>query len=280
MLSLPLFQLGDTQTTLGSLLLVALVVVGTILLGRIVRQALQRRFTKAYGDAEDHSVYGFIAQLLVWFIGFEIALHLLGLDLSSILAAGGFLAIGAGFAAKNIIENFLSGGILKLERTIRPGDIIIVDGQWLVIDRIGVRATYAETYEGEQIVIPNTTIAQAKVVNLTRQDRMFRLDFNVGVAYESDLELVRKTLEETIEKLDWKSKGQSSWVRLTEFGESSVKYRIVVWIDDVDEYSVRKQDLLEAVWWALKANDITIAYPQMDVHLDRQPADSVPQPEP
>ena len=267
-----LFTIGDTQTTLGSLLMVAAIVVATLLGGRWVYRLVRNRSVREHGtDEEGSRVYGMVAQVLIWFIGLDLALHLLGIHLKSILAASGFLAVGVGFAAKNIIENFLSGLILLWDKTIRSGDVLIVAGKWRVIKRVRFRVTEATTFEGEDVLVPNSLITQSTVENLTRTDRNYRIDFQVGVSYESDLAVVKKTLEEIVDKLEWKleEKNKRSWVSLVEFGDSSVNYRIAVWIDDVYDCISRKADLMEAIWWAFKEKDITIAYPQMNVHVDR-----------
>jgi small-conductance mechanosensitive channel len=264
-----LFSIGDEQTTVGSLLAVVAVIFVTALTARIVRKALHAMFTGPGKDDHDSARgYGVLAQLLIWLVGIEIALHLLGLQLTTLFAASGFLALGAGFAVKNIVQNFLSGGILRAEKTIEPGDLIIANDKWLYIKRIGMRTVVALTYEGEEVLIPNSTIADSMVTNLTRHNRLHRIEMTVGVAYDSDLALVRKTLEETADKLEWRSTAKNPSVFLEQFGDSNVNYAIAVWIDDANDSRGRNSDLHEATWWALKDNGITIAYPQLDVHLD------------
>jgi small-conductance mechanosensitive channel len=146
---------------------------------------------------------------------------------------------------------------------------MVINDKWMYIQRIGLRTVKAKTYDGEDILIPNTLIAQSMVQNLTRDNREHRIEIGVGVAYESDLKLVRTTLEQTLESLAWRSQSHPPKVYLSEFGDSSVNYNIGVWIDNANESRGRKSDLHEAIWWALKDADITIAYPQMNVHLDQ-----------
>jgi len=127
-LAMPMFTIGDTQSTLGTLLATAIVVIATLFIGRLAKKAVQRLLNRfSENESGTVRVSGIVVQLIIWIIGFEIALHLLGIQLTSLFAAGGFLAIGAGFAVKNIAENFISGGILRTEKTIRPGDLIIVN---------------------------------------------------------------------------------------------------------------------------------------------------------
>jgi potassium efflux system protein len=196
-------------------------------------------------------------------------LQILGIELTTLFAAGGFLAIGAGFAAKNIVENLFSGSILRAEKIIRHGDLIIANDKWLIVHKIGPRTVIANTFDGVEVMVPNSVLAQSTVQNLTRNNRLYRISLKVGVAYESDLALVRKTLEETLDKLEWRSQANNPFVWLSEFGDSSVIYKVYVWIDDAMCTGEKRSDLHEAVWWALKDADITIALPQLDVNLDK-----------
>lgn len=262
MLSWPLFSIGDTQTTLGSLLAVIAVVIATVYLGRLARKIMQRHVEKLHvQDGEVSSAYGIVPQLIVWIIGFEIALHLLGIQLTTLFAAGGFFAIGIGFAAKSIFENFLSGEILRLERTIKPGDVVIEhqNNKWLVIESIGLRATKAKTYDGEEVLVPNSTVAQSMVENLTRSDRLYRLEIRVGVGRELDQETIREALEKTVDGLEWRSTAEAPSIYMDEIGDSSVQYGIVVWIDDIADARKRRSDLHRAIWRILQDNSINIA---------------------
>ena len=128
MLAMPLFSIGNVQTTLGSLLVVIAVIFLTLLLGRLARNALQKVLQRVDEQGSDAARgYGLVAQIIVWVVGFELALHLLGIHLTALFAASGLFALGAGFAIKNIVENFLSGGIIRLEKTFQVDDLIVVN---------------------------------------------------------------------------------------------------------------------------------------------------------
>ncbi len=271
-----LFQIGSTQVTVGLMLTVIGVAAATLVFGRLACWATERYFEKGRGgDAEGSRAYGIAAKLLIWFLGLELVLLVLNIRLTSILAAGGIIALAVGFASKNLMENLLSGSILRLEKTIKPGDLIIVDDQWLVVQRVALRCLWTKSFDGVWVSIPNSLVAQSRIANLTRGDRHFRIKVEVGVAYTSDLAEVRAALEETVAKLDWGSKSKDPVVYLREFGESSVNYGVYVWIDDAGATLPRRSDLHEAVWWALKNRNITIAYPQLDIHMDREVIDAV-----
>ncbi len=275
MLGWQLFNIGDTQTTVSLLLAVVAVVLATMLLARLAGKATTRFFQRLTPkDDKAANTYGIVVKLLVWVIGFEIALHLLGIRLTALFAAGGILALGAGLAAKDVVENFLSGIMIRVERAVQPGDLIIVDGRWLIIRHIGARTIEANTYDGQEVLIPNSMVAQSMISNLTRGNRLHRIQVNVGVAYESDLELVRKTLENMTEKLEWRSTAMKPELYLEEFGSSSVNYSVDVWIDDANDSRSRSSDLHEAVWWSLKEAGIVIAFPQLDLHVVPDVAES------
>ena len=248
MLSWPMFSVGDTVTTLGSLLVVLAVIAATLMLASIARKNVQYLVEKLHHEnASTSRIYGVITQLIIWVIGLELALHLLGIRLTTLFAATGFFAVAAGFAAKNIVENVFSGSILRLERIIQPGDLVEFDGRSLVVKKVGLRILTARTPDGEEVLIPNSLVAQSVVQNLTRGDRLIRIQIQVGVAYESDLAVVRKTLEETVDKIPWRSTTNSPAVYLREFGNSSINYDIDVWLDDVNGSQIGRASCRERV---------------------------------
>jgi small-conductance mechanosensitive channel len=135
---------------------------------------------------------------------------------------------------------------------------------------MGIRATIARTLDEEDIIIPNSQLVSSAVKNYTFQDSIYRLRAMVGVTYSSDIALVRKVLESTAQKLSWRSRSPAPRVQLREFGDSSVNFEVSVWIDHPWSMQQRRNELNEAVWWALKEANITIAFPQLDVHFDPQ----------
>ena len=241
--------------------------------GRLLRRLLSR------WSVEDPTAVIVLTRLGQFFIalaGVELILQHFGIDLNTLLAAGGFVAVGIGLAARVFVENMLAGIQLRLDRTIERGDIIIVKGRWLKVRHIGFRATTADSYEDEEVLIPNTELTKSIVSNLTRHGTLYRIRSDVGVAYESDLDVVREALEGCIEGLDFRSDRRPSFVTLDEFGHSSVNYSVRVWIDDADDALRLRSELKEAIWRALRDAGITIAFPQLDVHV--KAPDDAPEP--
>jgi small-conductance mechanosensitive channel len=248
----PIFTIGSTQTTVGRALVVVAVLLISFWLALLVRRITLRHFEKHdAGDEVAAKTTARIIAAVVLLIGLEIALHLLGLRLTTLFAAGGLFALGAGLAVKNVVENFLSGVILRVDRTIRPGDVIEVRDRWLRIDRLGVRNTFGTTAKGEEVMIPNATVAQSIVTSLTHQNRLYRLETSINVSYSADLAEVRKVLEDTVANLEWRSHERPPTVFLAEFTRFNVIYDVLVWIDEVVTADQRKSDLNEALWQSL-----------------------------
>lgn len=272
LLQTTLFTIGGTATSVGRLL-VALALVLVALGAASATRRLSYRHLVGREDEDDIAAQTLakVAGLVVFLLGLDVALHIIGVRPTALFAAGGLFALGAGLAVKDITQSVLSGVMLHLEQTIRPGDVVIVNDRWVRVSRIGARSTSGTTRDGQEVLIPNATLAQSVVTNLTRHDRQGRIDCAVGVSYSSDLDLVRQTLENAVSGLEWTSETRESMVYLKEFGDSSVNYLVTVWIDDVARSSARTSDLNEVVWRSLRRAGIEIAFPQLDVHLHRPP---------
>jgi len=213
--------------------------------------------------------YKNMALFIVFIPGILIALHVLGLNLSSAFTTGGLFALALAFAMKNIAENFVSGLMIRFERMIKPGDVLETDGAMIRVRKIGLRATTARSKDEKDLLIPNSQLVQERVANFTYWDSVCRVWTFVGVSYASDLNTVREVLEGVCGNMDGKSDQHAPEVLLTEFGDSAVNYKISLWIEDPWEKGLIKSQLNEAIWWGLKNAGIEMAFPQLDVHFDK-----------
>ena len=220
-----------------------------------------------------------VTQRLIHYVvmafGLGLALDNLGVDLGALFAAGAVLAVGIGFAMQNIAQNFVSGVILLVERSIKPGDVLEVEGRVVQVEKMGIRSTVARTRDEEEIIIPNSTLVQNSVKNYTLRDSLYRLRASVGVEYGSDMRLVMQVLQGAAEGLDWRFANKDPVVHLVEFGDSSVNFEVSVWITDPWVAPGRRSLLHQAIWWALKDAGVVIAFPQLDVHFDPPVEESI-----
>lgn len=270
-LNYQLFTLAGASVTPGTLV-TALVILGvTIVVSRFMQRGMVRLLGQR-GTITDQGTLAAIRRLIhyiVLLVGFGVALDTVGIDLAALFAAGAFFAIALGFAMQNIAQSFVSGVILLLERSITPGDVLEVNGTVVRVTELRIRATHARTRDDEELIIPNSELVQSTVKNYTLRDSLYRVRTTVGVHYGSDLEAVFEALRNVAKQLPWRRADKEPRILLIGFGNSSVDFEVSVWIDDPWFARVSLSQLNEAVWWALKKANITIAYPQMDVHLDQ-----------
>ena len=264
-----LFTIGDTPITLGRIIAAVFILALAWVLSFVVRRGLMRGM-RARGITGEGTlaVTNRLIHYAVVIVGFGLALKAVGVDISTLFAAGAVFALGLSFAMQNIAQNFVSGLILLLERSIKPGDVLEVEGRIVKVREMGIRATYAKTLDDEVIIVPNSTIVQSTVKSFTLRDSQYRLRTKIGVSYDSDMALVRRTLESTAAAFPARVQSQEPLVMLLEIGESSVVWEVSVWIDDPWRMRRMRSALQEAIWSAFRANRIAIAYPQLDVHLD------------
>jgi small-conductance mechanosensitive channel len=270
-LGVQLFAVRTTEVTVGSLIIFLLVVLATYMLARLSRRGIQRFFEKKELRAQANSeILQRITQYLVMLAGIVAGLQVIGIDLSTLFAAGAIFAVGFGFAMQNITQNFVSGVILLVERTIKQSDVLEIEGQVVKVVKMGIRSTVVRTRNEEEIIVPNSILVQGMVKNYTLSDASFLVSATVGVTYGSDMAKVREVLEETAKRIPWRDQSEEPRVLMSEFADSSVVFKVFVWSNEPWIARRLVSELNEAIWWALKEAGIVIAFPQLDVHFDPQ----------
>jgi small-conductance mechanosensitive channel len=265
----PLFTLQGRAITLMDVLTFTALVLATLFLSGLLRRGVERTLhARGVEDPGTHAMARKLIHFTVLVVGLGTAVTNLGFNLSAAFAAAAVLGVGIGFAFQNVAQNFISGLLLLFERSIKPGDILEVEGRVVRVEDMRVRATVARTRHDEQLIIPNSALAQGTVTNFTMADSYYRISLTVGVTYDSDMRRVRAALTRATVDLPWRSKSHESVVLMTAFADSSVNFEVSVWMDDPWRARRALSDLHEAVWWALKEDDIVIAFPQLDVHFD------------
>ena len=253
-------SLGSSTVTVGMILIATIVAIASLAVAWLVKRLMIRHFERhEAGDEVPVKTAANLVAMVVLLVGFDIVLHIFGLRLTSLFAAGGIFALGAGFAVKNTVENYLSGVVLRLDRTIQRGDVVELPGSFMRIERIGLRSTVGRTADGVEVLVPNSTLAGATVRNLTRDDRLIRVTGRVGVALDSDRAKVRAALEIVADRDCAAVEQQQSEVVLEEITDRSIVYTVTIWIDDVARMKLAKSELLEAIWRELDAAGVALA---------------------
>jgi small-conductance mechanosensitive channel len=270
LLSVELFRIGNTPVSPATLIVAAFIIGLSWLASVLVRYVLRSSFRRRGVAYKEGGVWvaARLFHYLVLITGVLVALNTVGVKLEGLFAAGAVFAVGLGFAMQNIAQNFVSGVILLIERSIEPGDVIEVNSHMVRVLEMGIRATLVRTLDDENMIVPNSILVQSTVKNYTHQDSVYRLRINVGVHYASDALKVRSVLEKAAADADFRLRSHEPRVLLLGFAASSVDYEVSVWIDDPWNHRVFSSKLRENVWRALGAAGIVIAFPQVDVHFD------------
>ena len=268
-ISYEIFELSGTTVNLMLIFTVGLLLVVTWTLSNFLQRAVERGFrARGVDDMGTTAITKRLLHYAVMAVGLGIALETMGISLSALFAAGAIFAVGLGFAMQNIAQNFVSGLILLIERAIKPGDIVEVEGRVVRVLKMGIRTTIARTRDEEEIIIPNASLVQSTVKNFTLGDPFFRIRAMVGVAYDSDMRAVRDCLSRAARSVQGRVEDRDPVIHLTDFGDSTVDWQISIWSNNAWTAPGLASDLREAIWWGLKEDGIEIAFPQIDVHFD------------
>lgn len=207
-----------------------------------------------------------LSYYVIWFIGILLSLNLFGISMKSVTLIFGALGIGLGFGLQNIFNNFISGIILLFERPIQVGDDLEIDGVWATVKKINVRSTVVQTYDNATLIIPNSEFVSAKVVNWSFKDKRIRRVIEVGVAYGSDIELVKKTLLDAAHTTPRILKIPKPDIHFTSFGDSALIFKLRIWTK-VDYFMAVETETRFKIDQLFRENNIEISFPQRDLHI-------------
>ncbi len=251
---------------------VALVLV-LILLGygisRLAESILAKRLARTRIKPDSVHVIKRILFYSIFILLAMTILGLLGIPITAFAFATGAIAIGLGFGAQNIINNFISGWILMAERPIRVDDFIEMDNWMGFVKRVGTRSTLIHRTDGVHVLVPNSKLLENTVVNWTLMDGVIRNSIRVGVAYGSDVEATIDGLRSAINSNENVLKDPEPQYVFEDFADSALIFEILFWADMNKERPLRliRSDLRMAITKELDQRDITIAFPQRDIHL-------------
>ncbi|MBC8504033.1 MAG: mechanosensitive ion channel [Chloroflexi bacterium] len=241
-------------------------VIGLYLAGvvsRLVRKTMERR--KA-----DLEITILVAQITRWsvlIIGIMLALEQVGFNLTAFLAGLGILGFTVGFALQDVSKNFVAGMLLLLEQPFDIGDVIEVGDYTGTVARVDIRATEIYTFDGQNVLIPNGDVFTSPIKNYSRYSKR-RLDFTIGVAYGSDLELARRTALEVVTSISGVLDEPAPTLVFNNLGESSIDFTIYFWVDlNTADYSETVDSTITGINAAFEKQNIEIPFPIRTVQL-------------
>ena len=196
------------------------------------------------------------------------ALSIGGVPLKGLTVFSGALGLGLGFGLQKIIANLISGLIILLDKSIKPGDVIEIDGTFGWINSIHTRYVSVLTRDRKEFLIPNEDFVTNKVINWSHSDRTIRIKADVGVSYDTDVPEAIRLCTEALKSIDRILTTPAPTCLLKEFGDSSINLQIRFWINDAPNgVSNVRSEVLLAIWQTFRDNHIQIPFPQRDIHI-------------
>jgi small-conductance mechanosensitive channel len=267
------FTAGKTRFSLLTVLQigVALLVLfaAVRLISRVVNHSIQR--TKGFDPTQKllaQKLAGVALLVAAFFIGIDIV----GIDLTALAVFSGAFGLAIGFGLQKTFGNLIAGIILLMDRSIKPGDVIVVGESFGHVTKIGVRAVSIVTRDGKEHLIPNENLMTQEVENWSYSSPNVRVHIPVGVGYSCDLQLAQKLMIEAGKTPERVLKSPSPTVWLRAFGESSVDHEILVWISDPEAGVGNVQsEILNRLWVLFKENGIDIPFAQRDIRVKEWP---------
>lgn len=261
-------DIGEASVHVGDIVTFCLALLVAVYVARGLRLLLQEELPRR--AALPRGVGNSVASLTyyaVLILGLLFGLSAAGLKLGQLAFLFGALGVGIGFGLQNVVNNFVSGVVMMIERPIQPGDVVDVAGTSGTVRVIGLRATIIRTHEGSDVVVPNGLLLSGNLTNWTMFDRTRRIEVSIGVAYGVDPARVIDTLEQAARTTSGISANPAPAAQLTGYGDSALQFALRAWTHDLSEFGQVRSDLLAQALAALDAAGVAIPFPQLDVHI-------------
>lgn len=263
-----IFEINNKPISIFSILMFIAVMIAVIQSSKIFNRYILKRMLATLQI--EKSVQFAISRILsyaVITIGAIIAFQFIGIDLSGLAVIFGFLSVGIGFGLQNITSNFISGLILLFERPIKVGDRVIVGGTEGDVLDINIRSTTIRSVQNVSIIVPNTEFISSNVINLSHGDQRTKIYADVGVSYNSDLDLVLKVLKDIAVNNEKILKNPEPVVLFRNFGDSSWNLTLIAWVAVPKNAVDVKSDINCEIVRQFRKNNIEIPFPQQDLHI-------------
>lgn len=268
--NMKLFNVGETEIFVHQLVIAILFFIAGVILSKIISRRVGKKvLPRMKVEPGPASAIQTILYYILLIITAVIALQIAQVPLTIFTIFGGALALGIGFGSQNIMNNFISGLILLLERPFQVDDVVTVGTDSGRVLKIGARATHVQRYDGVTLIVPNSQLLENSVANWNLPDRRMRLMIAIGVAYGSDTQLVKKTLEKLLEDHIRVLESPENRVLFVGFGDSSLDFEVHCWISPRSSLDRRQieSDIRFKIDALFREHEITIPFPQRDVHF-------------
>ena len=270
------FSLGDFR--LSALLVVQALISWGILItgaGLVTRVSTERIRQSLEISPSMQVLLVKVLQIVFYGMAIVIGLNAVGVDLTGLAVLSGAIGVGLGFGLQKVVSNLVSSVIILLDKSIKPGDVISLGETFGWINALGARYVSITTRDGKEYLIPNEDLITGQVVNWSQSNDFVRLDIYFGTAYGDDPHAVRSIAIEAAQSVDRVRRSRPPVCRIVGFGDSSVDYILRFWITDpTGGLTNIRGNVYLALWDAFRANGISIPFPQREVRMLEDDAQS------
>ena len=260
------FQLSEKiHIDVKGILLVLVVMILTSVLLNLIRKILTRKLPD--DDKIKFKILFGYGKWLVYLVILLITFHAIGINVTAVFAASAALLIGVGLALQTLIQDIIAGVLILIDQTIHVGDIIEIDGKVGRVEEIKLRTTRAVTMDNKVLVIPHHLYLTNSLYNWTQNGTTTRENIEVGVAYGSDIELVKRLLMEAARSHQLVLKHPAPMVLFTNFGDSALSFKLIFTLNDSFKAMIPKSDIRFEIDRLFRENNVAIPFPQRDIHI-------------
>ena len=263
------FEMADFRVSIWTLLQAAFVLGVFFFLARLVSQASSTQIERSKEISPSMKVLIVkVLQVALYGIAFVMGMRAVGVDLTGLAVLSGAIGVGLGFGLQKVVSNLVSGVIILLDKSIKPGDVISLGETFGWINALGARYVSVVTRDGREYLIPNEDLITGQVVNWSHSNDFVRLDIHFGCAYHDDPHNVRRIAIEAAAGVDRVLENRPPVCHIVGFGDSSVDYILRFWISDpTGGLTNIRGNVFLALWDAFKQHGISIPFPQREVKL-------------
>ncbi|UAB74582.1 mechanosensitive ion channel family protein [Mesoflavibacter sp. SCSIO 43206] len=255
----------EISVSIKDLLVISFVIFITTVVLRTVFKILTKRLPE-HDKGKFSVVYGYF-RWLIYVIILLITLNAIGVNVTAVFAASAALLIGIGLALQTFFQDIISGVFILIDQSAHVGDIIEIDGKVGRVEEIKLRTTRAVTIDNKVLIIPNHLYLTNSLYNWTQNGTTTRESVSVGVAYGSDVELVKKLLLQAAKEHPKVLKFPPPLVLFTDFADSSLNFKLIFTLNDSFTAAIPQSEIRFKINKLFKDNNISIPFPQRDVHI-------------
>lgn len=271
------FDVGKTHVSLLGGIFVLIVVAGVITCGRLGSRVARYSFARfTHLDPAQRVLGEKLVSIAVWALAILIGIDILKINLTALTVFSGAFGLAIGFGLQKTFGNLIAGIILLMDRSIKPGDVIAVgtgkDATVGQVMKIGIRAVSVATRDRIEYLIPNENLMTSIVENWSFSSRDVRVRVAIGVAYDTDIVLAESLMLAAAKSCRRVLANPAPTVWLQEFGDSSINFQIMCWINDPEDgVGNVRSDVLKSVWHLFRDNGVEIPFPQRDIRVKEWP---------